>query len=116
MFNNNRGQSGMMVGILILIMCTLIFISTLPAVATTMDNARGCSNLNCPGFVDVDATGANCTTANQSYRSDGNDNALSCTIMDLFIPILILGILVGLIGKLLAGKMAEEGPQYTQGY
>ncbi len=110
--NNRRGQM-MMVGIMILIMVVLIFIATLPAVSNVMDDARGCDSLNCAGFVDQSASGDGCSNLNKSYLPNGKDNALTCTIMDLFLPFLILGVLIGLITALLHGRLAQDAqPQY----
>lgn len=112
MFNNKRGQM-FMVGILILVMSILIFISVTPAISNVMDDTRGCSNLNCAGYVDQSAIGDGCSVQNQSYLPSGNDNSLSCTIMDLTLPLLILGVLIGLITALLSGRLAETPqPQY----
>ncbi len=111
---NNRAQM-LMVGILILVMTILVFISMLPAVQNIMDESRGCSNLNCAGFVDADASTSGCGVTNQSYDSDLNENSLTCTIMDLFLPFLILGVLIALITKLLHGGLVDSPqPQYGQ--
>lgn len=114
MLNNKRGQM-MLVGILILVMALLVFIATLPAVSNVMDDARGCSNLNCAGYVDQSASGTGCSATNQSYLPGGNDNSLSCTITDLIVPFIILGVLIGLITALLHGKLVEQ-PQPSYGY
>ena len=113
---NRKGQA-FMIGILVAIMALLIFVSTLPAVKETINNARGCSYLNCAGFVDKDATGAGCTGTNQSYLSTLEEDSLACIVLDLAIPFLILGILVGIIYKVMRGENIEQ-PQvgYTAGY
>lgn len=113
MLNNNRGQM-MMIGIMILIMAILIFISTLPAVQTVIDETRQCNNLNCEGYTDPDASGgSNCTVNNRSYNPSLTQNTLSCTILDLFLPFIILGIMIGLITKLLHGQLVDRPePQY----
>lgn len=109
---NKKGQA-MMIGILILVMALIIFVATLPAIQETMDVSRGCDYLNCVGYVDQDATAAtSCDAQNQSYNSGGNKNTLSCTIMDLAIPFLILAVLAGLVMKLIHGKMVD--PQESQ--
>lgn len=107
-----------MIGILILVMALLIFVSTLPAIQETMDTARGCSYLNCGGFVDADSSGASCTSTNQSYDSSLEEQTLSCTVLDLAIPFLILAVLAGLVMKLIHGRMVEREPDYgyAQGY
>ena len=117
MFKNNRGQM-LMLGLLILVMALLIFISMLPAVQETMDGARQCDSMNCEGYVDPDATGSsggNCSITNRSYNPNLSQNTLSCTILDLFVPLMILGVMIGLITKLLSGGLVDR-PQPQYGY
>lgn len=115
MIENKKGQM-LMIGIMILIMALLLFIATLPAVQNILDESRQCNNLNCEGYVDPGATGAsggNCTSTNRSYNADLSENTLSCTILDLILPMIILGVLIGLITKLLHGGLVDRPqPQY----
>ena len=116
MFKQKRGQM-MMVGVLVLVMSILVFISTLPAIQGVVDETRGCSSLNCAGYVDTDASGDGCAANNQSYLPSGNSNALSCTIIDLMIPFLILGILIAVITMLMSGRLMDQPqPQYGAQY
>ena len=112
-YKNKRGQM-FMIGILILTMSLIVLISVTPAINSVADSARGCSNLNCDGYVDRDAQNiAGCSSGNQSYLPSGNKNALSCTILDLALPFTILGTLIGLITALLHGRLVDKPePQY----
>lgn len=115
---NNKGQT-IMIGIMILVMAVLIAVSTLPAMQSVMDETRQCNNLNCEGFVDSSATGAsggNCTSTNRSYNPDLTQNALSCTILDLFLPFLILSLMIGLIIKLLHNQLVDRPEPQQYGY
>ena len=111
---NNRGQM-LMVGIMIMIMAILIFVATLPATQSVINIARQCDGLNCAGYTQLGASGENCSATNRSYDPSLSTSALSCTILDLMLPFLILGILIGVITKLLSGRMIEP-EQYSQGY
>ena len=111
---NNKGQM-MMVGILVLVMALIIFVATLPAIQETMDTSRGCQYLNCAGYIDDTATaGITCSATNQSYDSAQDSSNLSCTVLDLAIPFLILSVLAALVMKLIHGRMIE--PQQDMGY
>jgi len=103
---NNRGQEAIM-GIMILVMAVILFIAMVPALSSIFDSARQCNNLNCEGYIDTDATTAGCASTNRSYDPTGNDNELSCTIIDLGIPYLVLAVLVALVSKLIHGKLVE---------
>lgn len=112
---NNKGQL-IIIGILVLVMAILIFVATLPAVSEIIQNARGCSYLNCAGYKDKSATGAGCGSTNQTYTTAVDSDTLSCTILDLAIPFLILGVLTGLIAKLIHGKLVEAEGSPDMGY
>lgn len=112
MLNNKRGQM-FMIGILVLVMSLLIFIAVLPAIQKVMDDTRGCDSLNCAGYVDQDASGTGCSSTNKSYLPSGNDNSLSCTVLDLAIPLIVLGVLIALVTMLMSGRLADQPqPQY----
>ena len=115
---DKHGQQ-FMVGILIFVMAIIIFIGTLPAIQSSMNVARGCSYLNCGGYVDSEATGASCSGSNQTYTSTLREDSLSCTVIDLGIPYLILGVLVAGVSLLLHNKLSTpppEQPYYGAGY
>lgn len=111
---NKKGQA-FLIGIMIAIMALLIFVSTLPAVKETINTARGCEYLNCNGYVDHDASGPGCSGSNATYYSAYETDTLGCTILDLAIPFLILGILVAIIYKVMRGENMDA-PQQYQGY
>jgi len=112
---NKRGQM-FMIGIMMVIMAILIFIATLPATKELINNARGCSNLNCAGYIDSTATGSGCSGTNQSYMSTLEEDTLACTVLDLAIPFLILGVLSAAVFKIVRGEGVEQPQQYSAGY
>jgi len=112
---NKRGQV-FMIGIMMVVMALLIFIATLPATKSLINDVRGCSNLNCAGYVDADASGGDaCIATNQTYVSTNEEDTLACTILDLTIPFLILGVLAAAVFKITRGEAIEQ-PQYGGGY
>ncbi len=104
----------MIMGILLLVMAVIIFISVLPAISSVIDSAKQCDNLNCEGYVDSDQTaGDTCSSTNRSYMTSETQNDFACTILDLGIPYLILAVLIGLVTKLVSGKLVEPAqPDY----
>jgi hypothetical protein len=105
---NNRGQT-IIVGLMILVMAVIVFMATIPAIRSVMNSARASNSLNCKGYIDSEDT----TLSYNASRSQ--EDTLSCTILDLGIPYLILGVLVALVAKLLHGQLTEEPqPQYPQ--
>lgn len=115
-----RGKRGQMIliGILVLVMSVIIFIAMIPALSSMFNESRKCTNLNCGGYVDRQATAATCGANNGTYDPSLDEDTLSCTIIDLGIPLLVLGVLVGLITLLLRGgltKAEEPQPQYGYG-
>lgn len=112
---NKRGQA-FMIGIMVAIMALLIFVSTLPAVKETINTVRGCSYMNCAGYVDPNAVGNGCSGSNQTYMATYEEDSLGCTILDLAIPFLVLGVLVAIIYKIMRGESVEQMPQGYGGY
>lgn len=114
MLKNNRGQM-LLVGIMILVMALILFVATLPAIQSVLDDSRKCNSLNCEGYTDPDAvSGSNCTASNRSHNPDLNENELACTILDLALPLIVMGVLIGLITKLLHGQLVDRPePQYS---
>ena len=113
---NKKGQM-FMIGILMVIMAILIFIATLPATKELINDARGCSNLNCAGYIDSKASGGNaCISTNQTYVSTLEEDTLACTVLDLAIPFLILGILIALIAKVMHGETLDQPQNPYAGY
>jgi len=116
---NKKGQE-LIIGIMIMVMALIIFIATLPAMKDIMDDSRSCEYLNCAGYIDIDASSAACGSTNKSYTDTLDEDGLACTVLDLGIPYLILGVLVGLVAKLIHGRLVEppapQVPQYYGGY
>ena len=106
----------MLLGIMILIISIIIFIALLPPVQDQLNVARGCSYMNCEGYVVQSTTGVTCTSENQSYVSGLESNGLSCSVLDLFIPILVLFVLIGLVTRLIHGKLVEPAPPEVPAY
>jgi len=110
-----KGQM-VVVDIMILAMAVIVFIALIPAIKSILDTSRGCDSLNCAGYVDTDATAASCGSTNKSYVTTLEEDTLACTIIDLQIPYLVLAVMVGLIAKLLHGRLssppAPEPPMY----
>lgn len=107
-----KGQSGLMLGLMSLILAVILFIMMMPILSTVTDIPRGCSYLNCVGYIDNGATTASCSADNQTYDPGLETKSLSCTAMDIFLPGLIISVLFGIISKLLSGKFGEEQQMY----
>lgn len=109
----NRNGQTMIVGVMILAMTIILFIALIPALSDIFDTARQCNSLNCEGYIDPTASGASCTASNRSYDSSLEEDTLSCTMLDLGIPYLILAVLVALVTKLIHGRLVEAPqPEY----
>lgn len=110
MNKNKKGQT-MIVGLMLLVMATIMFIAMVPAMASIFSKAEGCDSLNCGGYVDADATsGSTCSSTNRSYQVAlaGNTNDLACTVIGLGIPYIVLAVIVALVTKLIHGKLVDE--------
>ena len=117
--NNKNGQA-MILGIIILVLAIIIFVSLIPAISTSIGISRGCDYLNCAGYIDPDYVAAStadvCSSGNQSFNPAQEENELGCIALDLFIPLLVLAMLGAVVFKLVQGKIIEEQQPVYPGY
>jgi len=108
---NNRGN--LLVNILIMVMSVTLFIAVIPMLSGVFNIARGCSYLNCAGYIDSSATGAGCSGTNQTYMASYNTESLTCTVLDLGIPFLVLGVIFCAVMMIMYNKNpVETSPDY----
>jgi len=103
-----KGQA-FMIDLMILVMAIVIFIALIPALSTIFNQARERDSLNCPNYV-YNGNSSSSRSYNSSYESD----TLACTILDLGIPYLILGVLMVAITLLIRQKLSSP-PEPTYG-
>jgi hypothetical protein len=106
-------------GILVLIIGVIFFTAVLPAMKTMTKTPRQCNYFNCDGFVDTPVStteNPNCTATNRSYNSGLEEDELGCSILDIFLPLLILAVLVVAIIWFMEGRSTQETPPMYAGY
>ena len=92
---NKKGN--MMVGLLMLVFTILVLVAILPAFKSTFNLARQSDSMNCPGFTHA-------TNPVLSYNSSMATETIACTGIDLGIPLIVLGILIGSIIAIISGR------------
>jgi len=99
-----------------MVMSVTLFIAVIPMLSGVFDIARGCSYLNCGGYIDSTATGgASCIATNQTYSASLNTENLTCTVLDLGIPFLVLGVIFCAVMMIMANKNPMEQDQSYYG-
>jgi hypothetical protein len=93
---NTKGGS-MMIGILMLVFTILTLVAVLPAFKSTFNLARQSNSMNCPGYTHP-------TNPVLSYNSSLATETIACTGIDLGIPLIVLGILIGGIVAIISGR------------
>ena len=114
----NKSGMAFILNLIFIILGIIIFVALIPAIVDVGGNSRGCSYLNCDGYVDAGAVGDGCTSANQSYSATSNleSNQLGCIALDIFPGILIIGVLGIMLYFLMRGKMDEPQQQTYNPY
>ena len=75
----------------------LVLVAILPAFKSTFNLARQSDSMNCPGFTHA-------TDTTLSYNSSMATETIACTGIDLGIPLIVLGILIGSIIAVISGR------------
>lgn len=101
---NNNGFVGLMVGILFAFLAITMLITLLPGFVNIIDYGKGSNALNCVGYADTDMS-----DGNQSYNASiGQKSSIGCLALTLYIPYLVLGILIAIVGKIFYDKSAGQ--------
>lgn len=105
MRNNKRGQMGMnfIVGILIMVLSFVLFMALMPVMSNMIGVGKGSNGANCRGYTDPNGV--------YSYNSTLNSDTVTCSILDLQIPALVLAVLCGLIAGVISGRLGQSEPQ-----
>ena len=90
-------------GLLVGIFAVLILLALAPSLAEQVAPLKGSNVFNCPGYIDT-ATGAYTYNASLS----GNTNTFGCGIVNLIVPLLILGVIIAIILIILYGRSQQE--------
>jgi len=106
---NNKAQMGGMnflMGILIVSMSIIVFVSLVPSISESIGTMRNSEGLNCASYVDPAGL--------HSYNATLDTNTLACTVGNLMIPFLVLGVLIGAIFLIVYSKSESQygQPQY----
>lgn len=105
---NNRGFVGLMVGILFAFLAITMLITLLPGFVTIIDYGKGSNALNCVGYIDTDSS-----DGNQSYNATvGTKSSIGCLALTLYIPYLVLGILIAIVGKIFYDRSTGQQSPY----
>lgn len=106
---NKKGN--FLINMFMVVLAMIFFIALIPALVDSFNIPRGCSYLNCAGYVDADASGEGCSATNKSYLPSLETHSLSCTAVDLGIPLLILGVLFAGIMIVIYNKPQTPAPE-----
>lgn len=114
MFKGQKGQV-MIYRMMILVMSILVLSAFIPMLKTTIDDARGQNSLNCASSTLICGKTVNDTTT-RCYNSSKDKEVTACLALDLYIPYIVLAVIIGGVGYLLARGMFDSGGQQQQGY
>lgn len=111
---NKKGNAGMgfVIGILVMIISLVFFMSLTPVIAKMFGIAKGRDSANCPGYIDSDSTALN----NQTYDNTRNSDSVTCSILNFGPAMIILSVLFGLVAGIISGNLGKTDnpqPQYS---
>jgi len=100
---NKKGQMGMdlMVGLLMAFIIVSLLIALVPAFVDMIGIGMNSEGLNCKGYTDT-------TNPSLSYNATiGEQSTIGCLGMKLYIPYLVLGILLAVVGRILYSRSSQ---------
>lgn len=108
---NKRGN--VLINVLMAVMAVIILIGVVPGIQEVVGISRNADGLNCKGY--VDPTIETTVTGNLSYNANFDTNTFGCTILDLAIPFLVIGIIIASIILVMYGQRREQQPMEMYG-
>jgi len=99
-----------LIGVLIGAIAIIFLLAVSPAIEQLTQGPKGCQNFNCPSWVDKDSSGASCSATNTTYVSSLDTNTLGCTLISLVTPLLIIGVVIGVIVLIMYGQPTSPTP------
>ena len=105
----NKQGIAFMMNLLILVMVIMIMVALMPAMKEILNNVQQSDSLNCNGYKHLGNE-----NHSLSYNASLNTNAMACLAIKLYLPYILLAVLIGGVGKLLAGR--TYGDQGLGGY
>jgi hypothetical protein len=118
--NNKKGQSASMMsimfGVVLAVITIQLALSMMPDLSNAIYGARNQDGLNCAS--DSGKFDVNGVPMYNSSRPTGGGSALGCTVLGVLLPYLLIGIIVAVVGALMAGKLfgGQTGGQAVESY
>jgi xanthosine utilization system XapX-like protein len=95
-------MAGLMIGLLWALIMVSLLIGLVPAFVDLLGIGMNSEGLNCKGTVDA-------TNPSLSYNATiGEKSSIACLGMKLYLPYLVLGVLMGIVGKLLYNRTQPQ--------
>ena len=113
---SSKGQV-MIVNMIFLVMTIVVFVSLIPTLREMMNNARHQDSLNCRSNINTCSN----NSAIPCYNSSRSPETFACTMIDLYIPYIVIIVLIAGVAKIMANRV-EMGfggvpqQQYQQPY
>lgn len=93
------------VNLLMMFIVVTFLIALIPGLVEIIDVAQGSDSLNCRGYVDY--TGG---SINLSYNATiGTKSSIGCLAIKLYIPYIVLGVLISVVGMIFYGRAFGSG-------
>lgn len=109
-FNNKKGQMGMIMGLMFLVMTIVVLTAFIPVIQNVIKEQRDQDNLNCVSSKNICGGAGDQTTC---YNSTKESETTTCLIFSIYLPYIVIVVLVGGVAGLLYNR---SQPQMQQGY
>ena len=97
---NKQGQV-LIINLLILVMTIVVFAAMLPILSETLNSTKDQSSLNCPSNINKCET----NDAIPCYNSSIQKQTIACSMIDLYVPYIVIVVLIAGVAKLMANRI-----------
>jgi hypothetical protein len=101
----------MIINLIFLVMTIVVFVALIPVLRDMMNNARDQTGLNCKSDINK------CTTVGSTinddevpcYNKSQSSETVACTLIDLYIPYIVIVVLLAGVAKIMANRVEQLG-------
>lgn len=109
MFEEKKAQTGMIMGLMFLVMTIIVLMAFVPVIQGSINAQRGQTSLNCVSSKNICGVSGDQTAC---YNSSKDSETTTCLIFSIYLPYIVIAVLIGGV----AGILMRPQPQPQMAY
>jgi len=110
LYKTKRSQV-MIINLIFLVMTIVVFVALIPVMREMMNNARDQTALNCKSDINKCTTVGSVINNDETpcYNKSQSSETVACTLIDLYIPYIVIVVLLAGVAKIMANRVETMG-------